>query len=221
MAAGRALIDISRQGAHLGDAFGDLLAQQHPAAAGLGTLAQHDLDRVGLAQVVGIHAIARGQKLVDQRLRLPALLRGHAAVARSRAATHLAGTAAQSLLGLRRQRAETHPGDGDRDIEVDGLLGIAHTQHHIRVAALAIALERVARHAGTEKDQVVEMRHAALGAPAADIVDPGAGGALDLVDHIAVEGGRFSQALRVVVLIHRQYLEALSTLKLYSCRAEP
>ena len=35
------------QRAHLGDAVGDLLAEQHAAAAGLGALADHDLDRVG------------------------------------------------------------------------------------------------------------------------------------------------------------------------------
>ena len=36
-----------RQRAHLGDAIGNLLAEQHAAAAGLGALPDHDLDRVG------------------------------------------------------------------------------------------------------------------------------------------------------------------------------
>ena len=58
MAAGRALVDAFRQGAHLGDSLGDLLPQQHAAAAGLGPLADHHLDRVGLAQVVGVEAVA-------------------------------------------------------------------------------------------------------------------------------------------------------------------
>ncbi len=52
MAAGGALVDALGQRAHVGDAVGDLLAEQHAAAAGLGALADHDLDRVGLAQVV-------------------------------------------------------------------------------------------------------------------------------------------------------------------------
>ncbi len=49
MAASRALIDTLRQGAHLGHAVGDLLAEQHAAAAGLGALTDHDLDGVGAA----------------------------------------------------------------------------------------------------------------------------------------------------------------------------
>ena len=75
VARGRALVDAGRQGAHPGDALGDLLAEQHAAAAGLGALAEHDLDGVGTAQVVGVHAVAVRQVLVDQRLGVPALLR--------------------------------------------------------------------------------------------------------------------------------------------------
>src|SRR3990167_72174 len=56
--AGAALVDANWQGAHAGDPFGDLHAQQHPATAGLGTLAENDLDGVGLAQVVRVHAVA-------------------------------------------------------------------------------------------------------------------------------------------------------------------
>ena len=81
MAAGRALVDALGQRAHLGDAVGDLLAEQHAAAAGLGALADDDLDGVGLAQIVGVHAVARRQILIDERLRLAALLGRHAAVA--------------------------------------------------------------------------------------------------------------------------------------------
>ena len=47
MPAGAALVDALRQVAHLGDAVGDLLAEQHAAAAGLGALADDDLDGVG------------------------------------------------------------------------------------------------------------------------------------------------------------------------------
>src|SRR5215471_15115528 len=46
VAAGAALVYPLRQRAHLSDAIGDLLAEQHAAAAGLGTLADHDLDRI-------------------------------------------------------------------------------------------------------------------------------------------------------------------------------
>src|SRR3712207_7593686 len=40
--AGAALVDTDRQGPHPGHPLGDLLAEQHPAAAGLGALAEQD-----------------------------------------------------------------------------------------------------------------------------------------------------------------------------------
>ena len=199
MAAGRALVDVLGQGPHLGDAVADLLAQQHAAAAGLGPLAEHHLDSIGLPQVVGVHAVARGQKLIDQNPRLFALLRRHSAVAGRGARAHLTSAAAERLFGLRRQRAKAHPRDGYGDVEVDRVFGIARAQHHIGVAALAVAFQRIARHARAQKDQVVKMGHPALGSPAADIVDPGARGALDLIDDVAAKGRRFAQALLAVV----------------------
>ncbi len=84
------------------------------------------------------------------------------------------------FLGLGRQRAETHAGDGDRDLEVDRLLGEAGAEPDVGAAFLAIAFERVAADRGAEKQQIVEMRHAPLGAGAADVVDAGRGGAADL-----------------------------------------
>src|SRR4029079_3189883 len=94
-------------------------------------------------------------------------------------------------------------------VEVDRLLGEARAERHVRVAALAVALERVARHARAEEEEVVEVRHGPLGAEAADVVDPLARRALDLVDDVAVEDRALAQpgppaarrraALRVVV----------------------
>ena len=46
VAAGRTLIDAGGQRAHAGDPFADLLAEEHPAASGLGALTDDDLDRV-------------------------------------------------------------------------------------------------------------------------------------------------------------------------------
>ncbi|MNC47926.1 hypothetical protein D3C75_970130 [compost metagenome] len=102
VAAGAALVDADRQGTHAGDALGDLHAQQHAAAARLGALAEDDLDGVGLAQVVRVHAVARRQVLIDQVLRLPALLRGHAAVTGGGAGTGDGRAAAQGFLGIGR-----------------------------------------------------------------------------------------------------------------------
>ena len=64
--------------AHGGDAIGNLLAEQHAAATRLGALPHHHFDGVGLAQVIGVHAVAGGQILVDEVLGLAALFRRHA-----------------------------------------------------------------------------------------------------------------------------------------------
>ena len=85
------------------------------------------------------------------------------------------------------------------------------------LAALAVALERVARDARAEQQQVVEVRHAALGAEAADVVDALARGALDLGDDVAVEEvrTRAGPARRAgSVVVGHQYEPALSTWKL-------
>ncbi len=63
-----------------------------------------------------------------------------------------------------------------------------------RVAPLPVALERVAGDARTQEEQVVEVRHVPLGAEAPDVVDPLAGGPLDLGDDVAVEEVRLAQA---------------------------
>ena len=46
MPGSRTLVDALRQRAHPGNALGNLLSQQHAAAARLGALADHDFDRV-------------------------------------------------------------------------------------------------------------------------------------------------------------------------------
>ena len=192
--ARRPLVDALGQRAHPRDAVGDLLAEQHSAAAGLGALAEHHLDRVGLAQVVGVHPVARRKVLVDQVFALPALLRRHAAVAGGGRRADLAGAAAERLLGGAGQRAERHAGDGDRDIKVQRVFGVPVAEHDVGVAAFAVALQRVARHRRAEEQQVVEVRQRPFGAPAADVVDAGFGGALDGGDGRPVEGGGLAQA---------------------------
>ena len=190
VAAGGALIDAGGQAAHAGDALGDLLAEQHAAAAGLGALADDDLDGVGPAQVVRVHAVAGGQVLVDQGLGVAALLRRHAAVARGGGGARQRRAAPERLLGVGRERAEAHAGDGDRRLQVDRLAGEARAQHHLGAAALAVALQRVAADRGAEEQQVVEMRQRALRPGAADVVDAGRRRAADLGHHVRGEGRR-------------------------------
>src|SRR5205807_357469 len=65
--AGAALVDSFGQRAHLGDAGADLLPEEDAAAARLGALPDNNLDGVGLAQVVGVEAIAGWEALVHKR----------------------------------------------------------------------------------------------------------------------------------------------------------
>jgi hypothetical protein len=53
-----ALVDTFGQRPHARNAGIHLLAEQHAATAGLGALADHDLDCIGTAQVIGIEAVA-------------------------------------------------------------------------------------------------------------------------------------------------------------------
>ena len=203
MAARAALVDPRRQIAHGRDAVGDLVSEQHPAPARLGALADHDLDRVRAPQVVRVQAVARGQHLVHERLRVAALLLGHPAVARRGRRPHLGRSAPERLLRRRGQRAEAHPGDRDRDLQLERLLREARSEHDVGAAALAVALERVTRHAGAEEEQVVEVRQPPLRAEAADVVDPLARRALDLGDDVAVVQVRLAQARMPGVVGHQ------------------
>ena len=76
---------------------------------------------------------------------------------------------------------------------------------------LAVALERVARDAGAEQQEIVK-GEPPLGPETADVVDPLARGALNLCDHRAVEQVRLAEAPACVG--RHQYAVALSTLKL-------
>ena len=122
-----------------------------------------------------------------------ALLRRHAAVAGRGRGADRAGAAPERFLGLRRQRAEAHAGDGDRDLQRDRLLGEARADRDVGRAFLAIAFERIAADRGAEEQQIVEMRQLALGAGAADVVDAGRRGAADLGDRVVVEGRRLAR----------------------------
>ena len=121
------------------------------------------------------------------------LLGGHAAVSGSGRCAHLARAAAQRLFRGRREGAEAHSGDRDRDLELEGLLGKPRPDRHVRIAALPIALERVAGDARAQEEEVVEVGQAPFRAEAADVVDPLAGGALDLGNDRAVVEVRLAQ----------------------------
>src|SRR5690349_20716477 len=143
-----------------------------------------------------------------------ALLLRHPAVPRRRRGAHLARAPAERLLRRRGKRAEAHPRDGYRDLERERLLCEAGPEDDVGVAALAVALERVAGDACAEQEQVVEVRHAPLRAEAANVVDALPRCALDLRDRVAVEEVRLAESGAPAVRFGRGHQYALSTLKL-------
>ena len=132
--------------AHLGDTRGDLLAEQHAAAAGLGALPDHDFDGVGPAQIVRIHAVARRQHLIDKRSANGS--RSSGVMPPSPVVVEVPTAVAprpKRFLGWRRKRAEAHAGNGDGNFQLDRLFGEPRADGDIGAAFLAIAFERIAR----------------------------------------------------------------------------
>ena len=142
---GRTLVDALGQVAHLGNPVADLLTQQHAAAARLGALADHDLDGIRPSQVVGVHAVAGGQVLVDQLVAVPAFFLRHAAVTGGRRRSSGRRATAERFLGWPGQCAKAHASDGDWNIELNRVLGVPGTQAYGRFTLLPVAFERVSR----------------------------------------------------------------------------
>ena len=202
MPAGRTLVDALGQRAHCGDAVRNLLAEQHTAATGLGALSDHNFDRVGTAQVARVHAVAGRQILIHENLRMAALFLCHAAVAcRGRRAGERRATP-ERFLGIGRERAKTHASDSDWNFKLDRLFGKAGSKRHRSVAAFTIAFERITRNGSTEKQQIVEMRHPALRASAADIVNPGSCRAADFGQRVVVECRGLARRGRRILIAH-------------------
>jgi hypothetical protein len=141
---------------------------------------------------------------------LPLLL-GHAAVAGRRGGADLGRAAAEGLFRRRGERTEAHPRDRHRDLQLEGALRKACPEDDVGRAALAVALERVARDRRAEKEQVVEVRQRALGAEAADVIDALARGALDRVDRVAIEDRALAQT-GAPAACHRAPLEPVALL---------
>ena len=165
-----------------------------PPPPGFAPWPKHHLDGVGLAEVVGVHPVPRRKVLVHQVLALAAFLGGHAAVAGGGRRADRTGAATQCLLRGPRQRTERHAGDGYRNVEVQRLFGVPGAEHHVGVAAFAVALQWITRHRRAEEQQIVEVGERPLGTPAADVVDAGFGGALDRGDGGPVECRGFAKA---------------------------
>ena len=194
VAAGGTLVDSDRKRAHLGNAFGDLLAEQHSSPARLCALPHDHLDCIRPAEVIRVHAVSGRQVLVDQGGGMPALLIRHSAVAGCCGRAGLAGAPSQGLLRICGKRAETHSGDRDRNPEPDRIFGVAGTDRYIRPALFAIALKRIPRHGSPLHQEIIETRNWPLCTESADSIEAGPRRLLDVVDGVAVEAVRFPPA---------------------------
>ena len=179
----RALVDAERQVAHARDLVRDLRAQQHAAGAGLGALADDDLDRVRLRHVVRVVPVVRGADLVDEVRRVapapcgcmppsPVVVDVPARVApRPTPAFALRDSAPklmpQTVIGMSRS---------------SGLLGEARAEHR-RASRSARGSPRAARaRACREEREVVEVRHGPRRGHAAVAVAAELGLELDVLD---------------------------------------
>ena len=101
VATGAALIDALRAGRASPATRSEIFwPSSMPPPPGLAPWPDHDLDRVRATQIVGVHAVARREQLVDQLLGMTALLRGHASVASRGAGADRSRSATESLLGV-------------------------------------------------------------------------------------------------------------------------
>ena len=164
----------------------DLGAQQQAAGAGLGALADDDLDGVGHLEVGGVEPVAAGQHLVDEDVGGVPLFGQHAAVAGGGGDAQTGGGRPERRLGGLRQRAVRHAGDGDGPVEHDGLGGDPVPQDRAGLAALPVALERKARQRARHEGQVVEAGDPEAGGTALDAVPAEGRLVPDVLDDVPV-----------------------------------
>ncbi|MCK7525177.1 MAG: hypothetical protein MZV64_50020 [Ignavibacteriales bacterium] len=161
-----------------------LLAGQVPAHAGLGRLADLDLDGVDPPQVLGGGAVAVGDVLEDELVGQAQGLGQEAALARAHGRARRAAAEGQGGVGLLRQRPERHVADDDRRSDDQGLFGPGPDDrpgvHRL------VAVERQAGQLGALDEDVVP-GHDRLARPhRLDDGFPGEGHAVD-VGHARLE----------------------------------
>ena len=184
---GRALVDPGRQGAHLGDLLGHLLAHQVAAEADLAALADEELACIREHQVVRVEPVPALDALVVPLRRVVALGRDHPAFARAGGRAGHRGALGERHLRLERERAEAHPGDVDRDVELDRLLREARAQHGLRLALLPVALDHEPGERPRKEYELVPARHRLEDREPAHPVTPELGLDVDVVDDLGRE----------------------------------
>ena len=94
---------------------------------------------------------------------------------------------ASAIFASRRQRAERHARDVDRDVELERLLREARAEHGLRLALLAVALDHEAGERAGEEDELVPVRHRLEDREAAHPVAAELGLHVDVVDDLRRE----------------------------------
>ena len=158
MAGWRALVDTGRQRAHLGHLVGHLLAHQMASEPDLAALADEEFAPVRQQQMVRVEAVARLDALVEPFGRIAPFVGDHAAFAGTSGGAGHGGAAGKRCFGLERERAKAHAGDVDRNVQFQRPLR-AGTDHRLRLAFLAIALDHETRQRTGQEGQVVPMRN--------------------------------------------------------------
>ena len=155
----RALVDADRERAHLRHLLGDLLAHQVPAEPDLAPLPDEELAGVGNHQVMWVEPVPALDVLVVPLGREIALGRDHPALSGARRRPRHRRALRERHLRLEAQRAERHPRDVDRDVELDRLLREAGAEHRRRHAFLSVALDDEARERAGQEHQLVPVRN--------------------------------------------------------------
>ena len=154
MARGRALVDARRQRAHFRHLIRDLLAHQVAAEADFAALADEELAGVRQSQMIRVEAVARLDALIEPFRGIAALVRNHAAFAGAGRGAGHRRAARERDLRLVAERAETHAGDVDGNVQHQRPLG-ARADDGLRFALLAIALDDETRQRARQERQIV------------------------------------------------------------------
>ena len=149
------------QPADLGDPAHHLRAGQVPAGAGLGALAELEVQRLHPVEVHLVPAEPARRQLVEVAGALGLLLGQHAALAGADRGARPLGAARERDLRLRRQRAEAHVGHEHRDVEAQRAGG-GRADRHRRVDGFVVQPREAVQLRG-EDLQVVPLRELVAG----------------------------------------------------------
>ena len=169
-----------RDATDLGDLPADLLAGEHPAEAGLGALAELDLDRLHRRRLDEVHesphveatvlvaAAEVGRADLEDDVTAVAVVRRECALAGVLQAARHRRALVERLDRLARQRTEAHPGDVDHRAGSEGVRTSSCPAQHL---------------GGGQHDLLLRVRHRRRPVPGERAVldDRIAGGVLDVV----------------------------------------